>query len=390
MSFLKPKERCRILGRCRLAEFADYTIVQLALLLQRRLGLRRRLPAPAVWLEQARMDLDHLTSGRLGCTFLWESDYPRILLEIHDPPVVLFCRGARPLPPAAPTVAVVGTRQPTGAGRCAAFTFGFELGRMGIPTVSGLARGIDLEAHRGSLAGWRGDGCATVAVLGCGIDRIYPYSSRTVAQQVLRRGWVVSEFPPGTAPFAHHFPLRNRIIAGLSRGVVVVEAPASSGALITARCAADEGREVLVAAAALGGSRGTGSAALAESGAVPIGDATELLHEIGLLCGGDAGRRGSRQRAVAVRHLATAPARHRATGAWLAHLFTLEQERQVAVNHGCVAVAGASHRLAQPRTGLAQPRTGPTQQRAEPTTEDEEQSVLIVELFARVPLGSGR
>jgi len=329
MSFLKPRERFHILGRCRLAEFADYSIVQLALLLRRRLGLRRRLPPPAAWLERARADQDHLTGGRLGCTFLWEPDYPRLLLEIHDPPGVLFWRGARRLPAAAP-VAIVGTRQPTGAGRCAAFRFGFELALKGVPTVSGLARGVDLEAHRGSLAGWQGDGCATVAVLGCGVDRVYPYSSRPVAQEVLRRGSLVSEFPPGTAPFAHHFPLRNRIIAGLSRGVLVVEAPARSGALITACCAADEGREVAVATAALGGPRGAGSRELAENGAAPVGGVEELLHEFGLSYG---------RNAAAARQVAAPPARHRATGAWLARMFALEQERRVASSHGSYTVA---------------------------------------------------
>ena len=338
MSFLKPRERCQILGHCRLAEFADYSLVQLALLLRRRLGMRRRLPPPAAWLERARTDQDHLTGGGLGGTFLWEPDYPLILREIHDPPGVLFWRGARRLPASAAPVAVVGTRQPTGAGRCAAFRFGFDLAQMGVPTVSGLARGVDLEAHRGSLAGWRGDGCATVAVLGCGIDRIYPYSSRPVAREVLRQGWLVSEFPPGTAPFAHHFPLRNRIIAGLGRGVLVVEAPARSGALITACCAADEGRDVAVAAATLGGPRGAGSGGLAESGAVSVAHADELLQEFGLSPGRGRALRTGRN-AAAARPVTTPPARHRATGMWLARMFALEQERRVASSHGSFAVA---------------------------------------------------
>ena len=319
MSFLKPRERCQILWRCRLAEFADYSLVQLALLLRRRIGLRRPLPPPAAWLERARADQDHLTGGRLGGTFLWEPDYPRMLREIHDPPGVLFWRGARRLPASAAPVGVVGTRQPTGAGRCAAFRFGFDLALKGVPTVSGLARGVDLEAHRGSLAGWRGDGsrgdgCATVAVLGCGIDRLYPYSSRPVAREVLRQGWLVSEFPPGTAPFAHHFPLRNRIIAGLSRGVLVVEAPARSGALITACCAADEGREVAVATAALGGPRGAGSRELAENGAVPVARAAELLQEFGLSTGhGSRARvkRAQRGAGSTGHHAAGAASRHR-------------------------------------------------------------------------------
>ncbi len=332
MSFLKPKERCQILQRCRLAEFAGLSCERLAALLGRRLGVRRRWPPPAVWLQRARVDHAHLTGGRLGCTFLWQAEYPRTLAEIHDPPVVLFWRGARPLPAAATPVAVVGTRQPTGEGRLAAFSAGLELAQRGVPTVSGLARGVDLEAHRGSLAGWRGAGCATVAVLGCGVDRIYPGSSRAAAREVLRRGWIVSEFPPGAEPFAHHFPQRNRVIAGLSRGVLVVEAPARSGALITARCAADEGREVAVATAGCRGPRSAGCVRLAESGAPVVAGSAELLQEIGLP---DA----------AAGHLPAAPVesapppRQRATGAWLARTFALEQARQVAPGPGATIAA---------------------------------------------------
>ena len=317
MSFLKPKERCQILERCRLAEFAGYSCDRLALLLGRRLGVRRRLPPPAAWLRRAGVDYAHLTGGRLGCTFLWQPEYPRTLAEIHDPPVVLFWRGARPLPAAAAPVAVVGTRQPTGEGRDAAFTVGYELAQCGVPTVSGLARGIDLAAHRGSLAGWRGAGCATVAVLGCGIDRIYPGSSRAAARELLRRGWLVSEFPPGSEPFAHHFPQRNRVIAGLSRGVLVVEAPARSGALITARCAADEGREVAVATAGCRGPRSAGCIRLAESGAPVVAGSAELLREIGLP---DAPPAAAEEPAP--------PRRQRAAGVWLARSFALEQARR--------------------------------------------------------------
>jgi DNA processing protein len=237
---------------------------------------------------------------------------------------VLFYRGELP-PPAWPLVAVVGTRQPTGHGRNTACGFGFELARCGIPTVSGLARGIDLAAHRGSLAGWRGERCATVAVLGCGIDRIYPYSSREVAREVVRRGCLVSEFPPGAAAYPHHFPLRNRIIAGFSRAVLVVEAPARSGALITAACAADEGREVLVSADVLGSSRAAGCAALAAAGAPPVDGAGALLAEVGLTAPGAPPPAAAPVRCEVPRH-------QRAAGAWLAGRFALERERQIVVN----------------------------------------------------------
>ena len=330
MSFLRPAERCAILRRCRLAAFADLSVERLAQTVGRRLGLRRRLPPPAAWLEHARADVHRLTAGVWQCTFLWEPGYPRILREIYDPPVVLFHRGGRLPPASAPLVAAVGTRQPTGHGRWTAYAFGFELARSGVPSVSGLARGVDLEVHRGSLAGWRGDGCATVAVLGCGVDRIYPASSREVAMRVMRNGCLVSEFPPGAAPFAHHFPQRNRIVAGLSRAVVVVEAPARSGALITARCAAEQGRDVLVAAGGLAGVRAAGGAMLAEEGAMSVVDAGDVLREIGVRQPPGA---GTRLRAV------EPPSRQRDAGAWLARMFAAEQARQAAAAHGGVAAA---------------------------------------------------
>lgn len=330
MSFLKPIERCTILRRSRLADFADLSVERIAVLVGRRLGLRRRPLPPAAWLECARADAGRLTAGVWQCTFLWEPGYPPILREIYDPPVVLFHRGGRLPPSSPPLVAVVGTRRPTGHGRWTAFSFGFELARAGVTSVSGLARGIDLEVHRGSLAGWQGGGCATVAVLGCGIDRIYPASSREVAKRLLRRGCLVTEFPPGAAPFAHHFPQRNRIVAGLSRAVVVVEAPAKSGALITARCAADQGREVLVAAGGLAGPRAAGCVALAREGATSAMDTGDVLRELGMPHPPPA---GGRLRAMAP------PGRQRGAGAWLAGMFAAEQDRQAAAADGGTAAA---------------------------------------------------
>ena len=329
MSFLRPVERCTLLRRCRLAEFADLSAPRLAALLGRR--LRGRTLPPAAWLERARADAERLTREVWRCTFLWEPRYPRILREVFDPPVVLFHRGGRLPPPSAPLVSVVGTRQPTGRGRWTGYAFGFDLARAGVTSVSGLARGIDLEVHRGSLAGWQGDGCATVAVLGCGIDRIYPASSREVAMRILRSGCLVSELPPGAAPLAHHFPQRNRIVAGLSRAVVVVEAPARSGALITARCAADQGRDVLVAADGLDGPRAAGGAQLVEEGALAATDAGDVLREVGV----PRPLGGGRLRAV------VPPSRQRAAGAWLARMFAAEQAGWAAPAHGGIAAAGA-------------------------------------------------
>ena len=328
MSFLRPAERCTVLRRCRLAEFAGLSAERLAALLGRRLR-SRTLPPPA-WLERARADAERLTREVWQCTFLWEPRYPRILREIFDPPVVLFHRGGNLPPPSAPLVSVVGTRQPTGRGRWAAYAFGFDLARAGVTSVSGLARGIDLEVHRGSLAGWQGEACATVAVLGCGIDRIYPASSREVAMRILRSGCLVSEFPPGVAPLAHHFPQRNRIVAGLSRAVVLVEAPARSGALITARCAADQGRDVLVAADGLAGPRAAGGAGMVEEGAMTATDAGAVLREAGVPHPGSGG---------GPLRMAVPPPRQRAAGAWLARMFAAEQAGRAAAAHGGIAAA---------------------------------------------------
>ena len=179
-------------------------------------------------------------------------------------------------------MAVVGTRNPTGVGRESGFRLGYELAEAGVPVVSGLARGIDIAAHRGAVAGASPDDSgATIGVLGCGIDYIYPQSSRQLAGRLLEVGCVVSEYPPGVPPLQHHFPMRNRIIAGLSVATVVVEAPERSGALITADCAMSEGREVLVHAAALSRVRSAGTRALRTQGAAAVAGLAQVREHTG-------------------------------------------------------------------------------------------------------------
>jgi DNA protecting protein DprA len=171
-------------------------------------------------------------------------------------------------------VGVVGTRQPSGAGRGAAFSLAFELAGLGVGTVSGLARGIDAEAHRGSLA----EGGRTIGVLGNGIDRVFPASSVPIGRQILESGGcILSEYPPGEPPRPYHFPGRNRIISGLSRAVVVVQAPEGSGALITAEYALEQGRELLVHADGLEGPAGSGTRALVNDGAPAVRGAADVL-----------------------------------------------------------------------------------------------------------------
>ncbi len=165
--------------------------------------------------------------------------YPRLLSEIFDPPVVLYARGnVRALE--SPAVAIVGTRRPTVYGLQVAEGLAEDIGQRGVAVVSGLARGIDAAAHRGALRA-RGQ---TIAIFGCGIDIVYPREHQRLVRQILEDGLIVSEFAPGTSPSPQNFPVRNRIISGLSLGTLIVEASEYSGSLITARLAMEQNREV--------------------------------------------------------------------------------------------------------------------------------------------------
>jgi DNA processing protein len=166
-----------------------------------------------------------------------DSRYPEILKTIADPPAILYLRGSLPEGPA---LAVVGARKASEQGRRLTRKLCRELAEAGLTIISGLARGIDTAAHRGALAG----GGRTVAILGCGIDQIYPPENRELSLQIIDNGAILSEYPPGTEPLAGHFPARNRLISGLSCGVLVIEAAAGSGSLITVDFALEQGREV--------------------------------------------------------------------------------------------------------------------------------------------------
>ncbi|MDR1287770.1 MAG: DNA-processing protein DprA [Treponema sp.] len=198
--------------------------------------------------------------------------YPPLVREIYDPPAVLFYRGKLP-DPGRPAVAVVGTRRPSPGAAAAAFDMARYLGRRGIPVVSGLALGIDAMAHRGNLEG----GVPGAAVLGSGVDEIYPASNRPLARRILEAGGaLISEYPPGTPPRPWRFPARNRIISALARGTVIVQAPEKSGALLTAAFALEQGRDLWVAAAGLDSA---GTAKLAADGAGVLHSACSILRE---------------------------------------------------------------------------------------------------------------
>ncbi len=192
---------------------------------------------------------------------LGDADYPAPLLQIPEPPPVLFVRGD-PTVLHQPQVAVVGTRNPSADGRVNAHAFARGLANAGLVVTSGLALGVDGRAHDGAL-----EAGTTVAVLGSGPDRIYPARHRRLAERIAEAGALVTEFPPGAPPRAHHFPRRNRIISGLSLATMVVEASPRSGSLITARLAAEQGREVLAVPGSLQNPQSRGCHGLLRDGA---------------------------------------------------------------------------------------------------------------------------
>lgn len=273
-SFLKGGERL-FLARTldNLQALTVLSMEDISMLLQRsitpRLSFMQQLP-PAV--EKAVNIMDYC---RIGTVFYDDPDFPPLLREIPDAPFLLYYRGVLP-DPAKAAAAIVGTRQPTGNGIKAALQLGAECGHAGIPVISGLARGIDTFAHRGALDG----GGTTTAVLACGLDRFYPVSNTRLAARILETGGcILSEYAPNEAPRPYRFPQRNRLISGLSRATVIVEAPVKSGALITADFALEQGRDVCVCAAMMDSAQNAGGRKLAEDGAIPIACAGDLLRE---------------------------------------------------------------------------------------------------------------
>ncbi len=207
---------------------------------------------------------------------LADAGYPRALLEIADPPSVLYVRGNAGLLNKR-GLAVVGSRNATPQGLQTAENFSRTLAAKGLAIISGLALGIDAAAHRGALAA----GGETVAVIGTGADRIYPARNRELALAIAEHGAIVSEFPLGTPAIAANFPRRNRIISGLSRGVLVVEAAPESGSLITARLAAEQGREVFAIPGSIHSPVARGCHKLIKQGAKLVETAQDILEELG-------------------------------------------------------------------------------------------------------------
>lgn len=224
-----------------------------------------RIEAGLAWLEGANR-------GLLAAD---TPTYPVPLAECHDPPPVLFCEGRRALLQS-PCLAIVGSRRATPAGIALARRLAAELATRGLTVVSGLASGIDAAAHAGALEA----GGDTIAVTGNGLDRVYPHANRRLAAEIAARGLLVTEFAPGTPPLAPHFPRRNRIISGLSLGVLVVEAARRSGSLITARFAAEQGREVFAVPGSILNPQSGGCHALIRDGAKLVECVDDVLEEL--------------------------------------------------------------------------------------------------------------
>jgi DNA processing protein len=232
------------------------------------------LDSPAVHASVARA-LDWVQQPGRALVTLADDVYPKALLETADPPAVLYAHGRLDLL-ARPALAVVGSRNSSAQGDQNAESFARSLSDAGYTIVSGLATGIDAAAHRGGLAG----ASSTVAIVGTGIDIVYPRRNAELAAEIARRGLLLSEFPLGTAPAAHNFPRRNRLISGLAQGCLVVEAALPSGSLITARTAADQGREVFAVPGSIHSPLAKGCHALIKAGAKLVESADDVLAEL--------------------------------------------------------------------------------------------------------------
>jgi DNA processing protein len=204
-----------------------------------------------------------------------DASFPTSLATLTDLPPVLWYQGELAAAEQ-PAIAIVGSRAASAVAIETASRLSADVAAAGITVVSGLARGVDSVAHRAALRTGR-----TIAVLGSGLDRVYPGEHQPLAQEIARTGLVVSEFPPGAPPLPHHFPMRNRLISGLSLGVVVIEASEKSGSLITASCALEQGRDVMVVPGNVLSGRNKGGHALLRDGAKIVESADDIVRELG-------------------------------------------------------------------------------------------------------------
>jgi DNA processing protein len=236
-------------------------------------GFGALLDATLAWLAQQPAQREVLTLG--------DPHYPAALLAIEDPPLMLYRMGQRQEIPAR-ALAVVGSRNPTPQGLQNSRRFSRAFAEAGVTVVSGMALGIDGAAHQGALDGAAPDSIATIAVVGTGLDRVYPKQHLGLAHAIAARGMLLSEYPLGTPPLPHNFPRRNRLIAALSQGTLVVEAALQSGSLITARLASEQGKEVFAIPGSIHSPHARGCHALLRQGAKLVESAQDVLEDLRL------------------------------------------------------------------------------------------------------------
>lgn len=233
-------------------------------------------------LSQARRIMAQCEEMGIGLVAFGDAQYPSRLKYIADPPMVLYYKGKLPDFGKTAAVGVVGTRKASVYGLQVAKRLGFQLGICGGMVISGMAEGIDEYATKGALLA----GGKVIGVLGCGVDVVYPTKNRPLFAEMDRFGCLISEYPPGTPPYKWNFPQRNRIISGMSNGVLVVEAPEKSGALITARAALEQGRDVFVVPGNIDVASCAGSNALLREGATAVSHGWDILSEYAAVYGG--------------------------------------------------------------------------------------------------------
>jgi len=241
-------------------------------------GLQAQIDLTWQWLQPGQ---DEGTARRI--VTLGDSGYPASLLEMVDPPLMLYVLGAAhfDLTQLSNSIAVVGSRNPTPQGAANARAFARALGDAGLPVISGLALGVDGAAHQGALdAAGDTPRLATVAIVGTGLDRVYPARHRDLAHRITQQGLIVSELPLGTPPLTQNFPKRNRLIAGLARGTLVVEAALQSGSLITARLTSEQGKEVFAIPGSIHSPQSRGCHALIRQGAKLVESVNDILEEL--------------------------------------------------------------------------------------------------------------
>ncbi len=228
-------------------------------------------------LQRAKEIIEKCKRNNIEIISFIESNYPEELKKIYSPPLLLFYRG-NPEILKKRKIGIIGTRKPTRYGREVAYEFSKKIAKYGIIIISGGARGIDTIAHKGALDA----GGETICVLGSGIDVIYPPENKSIFKEIEKRGIILSEYPPGTKPFAHHFPMRNRIIAALSELIIVVEAGERSGTFITVKWAIEMGKEIFAIPGEIYSPKSKGPNFLLKQGAIPLTEPSDILSFMGI------------------------------------------------------------------------------------------------------------